>query len=139
MPLIDRSLIRLEISAVLDTITSIQTNTPYPPLKLGGESPISFMANNGAAIDWASRDHNIQQYGYLITLAVNRKAHGAEAAETLLDSVYTDIAQALRDVGAGTNFQFIVMGPGPSRPFFATIDGIPYRIEEIPIVAQGNP
>ena len=75
---------------------------------------------------------------FIATIAINRQAHGAAAAEDVLDGVYTAVLQAIRDTPTGTSYSVLVPAVARSRPYFATVDGLPYRFEEVPIMARSN-
>lgn len=138
MALTNRGLVRAEISALFDSITALQENLAYPPLALEGKSPVLFMHGDGTLPQMLARLSNQFDFFFMATIAINRVAHGGEEAEDLLDTIWTSVIQKVRDNVTGTNYMALTVWSGRSRPFFATVDGIAYRFEEVPIMARSN-
>ena len=138
MSLTDRTLIREEISALFDDITALEKNLPYPPIALEGESPVLYLQAGGTEAVMLSRHANQLDHQFVATIAVNRERHGGAAAEDVLDAVYTAAVQAIRTTPTGTNYMSLVVDEQRSRPYFATVDGVAYRFEEIVITARSN-
>ncbi len=138
MALTDRKLIRAEVSALFDGITELQANYAYPVLELGGLSPVMDMHSDGTRAGMISASVNRFDHYFKLGVYVNRTAHGAEEAENLLDSIYTQIMQECRDHITGTLFMELVVDDERSQPQFAVIDGIPYRLEEIGLYVRSN-
>lgn len=138
MSITDRGTIRAELSALFDGIATIETNLAYPPIALEGASPVLYLQANGTVPTMLARHSNQFDHQFMATIAVNRERHGAAAAESVLDDVYTAVVQAIRDNPTGTSYMSLVMDEQRSRPFFATIDGIAYRLEELFISARSN-
>jgi hypothetical protein len=137
MALTDRKLVRQEISALFNGITEVQENLAYPPLALEGKSPVVWMYGDGTLPQMLARLSNQFDYFFIITIAINRQAHGS-ASEDLLDTIWTKVLQAIRDNVSGTNYSALEAATQRSRPIFAKVDGIPYRFEEIPLMARSN-
>jgi len=136
--LTSRDLVRLEISALFDGIAGLQNNLAYPPIALEGASPVLWLHGDGTVPVMLARNSNQFDYYFIATIAINRQGHGAEVAENLLDSIWTAVIQAIRDNVTGTNYSTLNASPAKSRPYFATIDGLPYRLEEVAIMARSN-
>lgn len=131
----DRTAIRMELATLLAGLPDVQSVYPYPPLGLRGESPIVSVHNDGAEAVFGGVATNIVDCKYVVTIYVNRKAHGAEASENILDGVYRDIVQLIRDNVTGVFYDEVVV-MGSSTPGFAVIDGIPYRYEEVGLLTR---
>lgn len=139
MALTDRSLVRDEIYGAIAAVTAIQNAYNYPPLALEGASPVVWIHNDGTHANFLARNSNQIDHYFVITIAVNRKAHDVSNAEIVLDDVYTSIMQALRDIVVGTNYSALqVRADRRSQAIFGIVDGIPYRFEEIYIMARSN-
>lgn len=140
MALTNRGLVRAEISALFDSISELQQNLAYPPTALNGESPILTMRGDGTTPEMVSANHNQFDHFFIATILVNQAAHGVEGSEDLLDTIYTAVMQKIRDNITGTNFQELVADASQSQAgFLETIDGIPYRYEEVSMFARSNP
>lgn len=140
MAIVDRALVRAEISALFDDIEALEANLAYPPLELSGRSPVVSLHGDGTIPQFLSADYNQFDHFFVATIYVNRRAHGGEMAEALLDAIYTAILQAARDAVTGVHYMEMVAAPGArSRPSFPVIDGIPYRVEEIYLMARSYP
>jgi hypothetical protein len=137
--LTSRQLIRAEISALFDDIDALASNLPYAPLRLGGMSPVLSLRVDGTLPLFVTATVNQFDHYFLATIFVNREAHGAVAADDLLDEIYTAVLQRIRNQVIGTNYMELVASSERSRPDFAIIDGKPYRIEDIPLMARSNP
>lgn len=131
----EREDIRLEVSALFDGITELQANLAYPPLELQGQSPVLSLHVGGTAVEQAA---DFVRYDHLLvaTTYVNREAHGASAAEALLDAVYTAVVDLVAANRSGTYYDQLITAGQRSQPGFATIDGKPYRFEEIYLIAS---
>lgn len=138
MPLTSRELVREEISDLFDSITALQANLSYPPIALEGKSPVLYMHNAGTLPEMMSASSNQFDYFFVLTIAVNRKAHGEAGAETLLDQIWTSVLQKIRDNNSGTNYSVLSVWQEKSKSFFGTVDGVPYRFEEILVMARSN-
>lgn len=134
----DRSVIRAEISALFTSIDALESNLAYPPIALEGASPVLYLQADGTLPTMLALHSNQFDHRFVATIAVNRERHGAAAAESVLDDVYTAVVQAIRDNPTGANYMSLVMDEQRSRPFFATIDGVAYRLEEMFISARSN-
>lgn len=138
MALTNRGLVRAEISALFTSITALQENLAYPPLALEGKSPVLFMQGDGTLPQMLAKLSNQFDFFFVATIAINRVAHGGEEAENLLDDIWTAVLQKIRDNVSGTNYMALVAWQERSRPFFATVDGVAYRFEEVPVMARSN-
>lgn len=138
MALTNRGSVRAEISALFDSITALQENLAYPPLALEGKSPVLFMHGDGTFPQMLAKLTNQFDHFFVVTIAINRVAHGAEEAEDLLDTIWTAVQQKVRDNVTGTTYMALTTWSGRSRPFFATVDGVAYRFEEIPVMARSQ-
>lgn len=138
MALTERNLVRAEISALFAGLTSIQSNLAYPPLSLDGKSPLVYLQNDGTLPVMLARYSNQFDFFFVLTICINRQAHGAAGAEDKLDEVWTDVMQAIRDNVTGTTYTALEAASARSNPFFSTVDGIPYRFEEIVLMARSN-
>jgi len=134
----DRSSVRAEIAALFSDITELQAVYAYPPLQLLGQSPVLTIHGNGSLPRMVSAAVNQFDHHYIISIYVNREAHGAEESENLLDSIFTKVMQAIRDNISGTTFTNIV-ADSRTQPSFAIIDGKQYRVEEISVYTRSNP
>jgi hypothetical protein len=137
--LTNRQLIRAEISALFDDIDALAANLAYAPLRLGGMSPILALRVDGTMPMFVTKTVNQFDHFFLATIFINREAHGAQSADNLLDQIYTTVLQRIRNQVTGTNYMELVASSERSRPDFAIIDGKPYRIEDIPLMARSNP
>lgn len=138
MALTDRTVVRAEISALFTGITAVQENLAYPPLSLDGKSPLLYLHNDGTFPEMLARLSNQFDYFFVLTIAINRQKHGASGGEDKLDEVWTAVLQKIRDTPSGTNYSVLTASSQRSRPSFAIVDGIPYRFEEIFIMARSN-
>lgn len=138
MPLTSRELVREEISDLFDSITALQANLPYPPLALEGKSPLLYIHNSGTLPEMLGAYSNQFDYFFTLTICINRKAHGESASETLLDQIWTSVLQKIRDNNSGTNYSVLSVWQEKSNSFFATVDGVPYRFEDILVMARSN-
>lgn len=138
MPLTSRELVREEISDLFDSITALQANLAYPPLALEGKSPLLYIHNSGTLPEMLGAYSNQFDYFFTLTICINRKAHGESASETLLDQIWTNVLQKIRDNNSGTNYSVLSVWQEKSSSFFATVDGIPYRFEDILVMARSN-
>lgn len=140
MPLANRSLIRAEIAAMLllELAGTAEEVLDQPPLSLRGASPVVSLHAGGTTATFFGADMNQLDHEFIITVYVNREAHG-NTAEDVLDVMYTAVTQAIRDNVTGTNFMELSLSGSASQPAFAVIDGIPYRLEEITVIARSNP
>lgn len=137
MALTARETIRAEISALFDSISEVQDNIAYPPLELKGQSPVISTHTGGTRPTFTSASANEIYHSFVVTVYVNREAHGASGAETLLDQIVMKVLQAIRDDVSGTSYMTLAVS-GRSEPDFAVIDGIQYRVEEITVEARTN-
>lgn len=138
MSITDRAIIRAEISALFDSIAAVEENLPYPPLALEGKSPVLYLHTNGTLPIMLSRHANQVDHQFIITVAINRQRHGADEAENVLDEVWTAVTQAIRTTPTGDSYMSLVMDDQRSQPYFATVDGIAYRFEELYVTARSN-
>ena len=138
MALTERKLVRAEISALFAGLTSVQSNLAYPPLALNGISPLVYLQNDGTLPTMLAYSSNLFDYFFVLTICVNRQAHGDEGAEDALDDVWTDVMQAIRDNVTGSTYTALEAATTRSRPFFAVVDGIPYRFEEVALMVRSN-
>lgn len=138
MALTNRKLVRQEISNLFDGITSLQQNLEYPPIALEGKSPVFYLHSDGTMPLMLAKYSNQFDHFFVGTIAINRQKHGASGAEDLLDTIYTAILQAVRDTPSGTTYMSVEVADRRSSPFFATIDGIGYRLEELYFMARSN-
>lgn len=138
MALTNRKLIRQEISDLFDSVTSLQANLDYPPIALEGKSPVFYMHSDGTLPLMLSLHANQFDHFFVGTIAVNREKHGAQGAEELLDTIYTAILQEVRDTPSGTYYMSVEVADRRSSPYFATVDGIAYRFEELYFMARSN-
>jgi hypothetical protein len=138
MSLTNRTLIREEISALFAGIAALERNLAYPPIALEGESPVLYLQAGGTEAVMLSLHANQLDHQFVATIAVNRERHGGAAAEGVLDVAYTSVLQAIRTTPTGTNYMSLVVDEQRSRPYFATVDGVAYRFEEIVITARSN-
>lgn len=140
MSLTSRKTIREEIAGVFTSaLTAAQEVLDYPPSKLEGKSPVVSLHNGGTTPHFYGKDTNQIDHIFIVTIYINREAHGAEGAEDLLDTLYTAVIQAVRDNVAGTDYSELDVDESQSQPAFSIIDGVPYRTEEIRIMARSNP
>lgn len=139
MALTDRKLIREEISALFDSISAIQENLDHPPITIEGKSPVVSIHADGTLANMVAKNTNEFDHFFRVTIYVNREAHGSADAEDKLDEIYTAIMQEIRDQVTGTNYMELTAAPSRSLPAFQTIDGAPYRVEEVIVVARSNP
>lgn len=139
MALTSRQTVREEVSALFNGITEVQLNAAYPLLALNGQSPVLELRDDGTSPMFVSKSNNQVDHYFKLAIFINREAHGAEAAENLLDTIWTAVMQACRDQVTGTSFMELVVDDQRSQPQFATIDGLPYRFEEISIMTRSNP
>ena len=140
MALTSRQTVREEVSALWDGITELQANYAYPILQLDGSSPLVDLRIVGTRAEFVSRSTNKIDHTFKARIFVNRQAHGgAGGAEDLLDAIWLKMMQACRDNVTGTNFMELVVDDQRSEADFAeTVDGIPYRIEEITLFTRSN-
>ena len=139
MALTDRRLVREEISDLFNDITELQENVDYPVLKLEGKSPVLTTHGDGTQGVWQGRNVSQLDHFFIVTIFINRAAHGDEGAEDLLDKIYSEVMQRLRNNPTGTAYRELEPSSQRSAPAFATIDGIPYRVEELRVMARSNP
>lgn len=137
MALTARETIRAEISALFDSISELQSNVAYPPLELKGQSPVLSLHTGGTSPTFTSASANEIYHQFVVTVYVNREAHGAENSETLLDQIVLKVLQKIRDDVSGTSYMTLEV-KGRSGAQFAEIDGIQYRLEEITLEARTN-
>lgn len=138
MALTNRQTIREEVSSIFDGISQLQANYAYPVLNIEGKSPITTLHGDGTVPKMLSKNANEFDHFFKLTVMVNRKAHGAEEAENLLDTVVTAVFQKVRDNPTGSSFMTLVADVRQTAPQFAIIDGHPYRIEEIGLGVRSN-
>lgn len=138
MALTSRQLIRDEISTLFDGVAALQENLAYPPLALEGKSPLFYLHADGTLPLMLSLNANQFDHYFIGTIAVNREKHGASGAEDLLDTIWTAILQEVRDTPTGTYYMSLDVAANRSRPYFATVDGIAYRFEELYFMARSN-
>lgn len=140
MALTSRQTVREEVSALWDGITELQANYSYPILQLDGSSPIVDIRNGGTRPMFVSKSTNQIDHTFKVRIFVNRLAHGGTGgAEQMLDLIWLKIMQACRDNVTGTSFMELVVDDQRSEADFAeTVDGIPYRIEEITVFTRSN-
>lgn len=138
MSITSRAAIRAELSGLFDDITALEQNLVYPPLALEGKSPVLYIQSAGTAAEMLSRDVNQIDHLFVVTIAVNRERHGGQAAEDVLDAIWTAVVQAVRATPTGTNYMNLSLDSQRSKPYFATVDGIGYRFEELFIMARSN-
>ncbi|MCL4867755.1 MAG: hypothetical protein KJ063_02205 [Anaerolineae bacterium] len=137
MALTNRKDVRLEVSALFEGITAIAVNLPYPPLSLDGVSPLVYLHDDGVAPEMLAAASNQFDFYFVLTLCINRQAYGEAAAEDALDEVWTAVMQAIRDNVTGVTYTALEV-EGRTRPFFALVDGVHYRFEELSLMARGN-
>lgn len=140
MALTSRQTVREEVSALWDGISELQANYAYPILQLDGSSPILDLRIVGTSPMFVSKSTNQIDHYFKVRIFVNRNAHGgAGGAEDMLDLIWLKVMQACRDNVTGTNFAELVVDDQRSEADFAeTVDGIPYRIEEISLFTRSN-
>lgn len=138
MALTSRQLVREEISALFDGVAALQENLAYPPIALEGKSPLFYLHGDGTLPLMLSLNANQFDHFLVGTIAVNREKHGASGAEDLLDSIWTTIVQEVRDAPTGTYYMSLDVAAQRSRPYFATVDGVAYRFEELFFMARSN-
>ena len=136
MALTGIDVILAEVVALFDPLVvdgTLQTNLDFPPLAedLAGQSPILATYYDGTRIKFHGASYSEVRHIWRIALFVNRRGHGNDNAETLTAQIVTKVIQKIRDNVAGTAYDEIALAPGLTRPLFAIIDGIPYRICEI--------
>lgn len=139
MALTSRQTVREEISDLFDDISELQVNYDYPVLKLEGRSPVLTIHSDGTLAEFMGANVTQQDHFFIVTIFVNRQAHGDEACEDLLDVVYTAVMQRLRNNITGSSYSVLEMSGQRSAPLFVTIDGIAYRVEEVRVMARSNP
>lgn len=110
----------------------------YPPLSLQGQSPVVSIHSGGTTPNFHSFNTNLIDHTFVVTIFINREAHGI-TAEDVLDQMYTAVITAVRENITGTDYMELDVAQTPSQPAFAMIDGLSYRIEEITVIARSNP
>ena len=117
------------VAFLISDLTQVDQVLDFPPLEYGGNSPVVSVHDDGVApVDGTWKRWLV---AYKLTVAVNREASGAQAAETLLRQLRKAIFQSLDNHKAGTSYQHL--GIKGTAPDFAldVVDGVNYRTEEV--------
>jgi hypothetical protein len=101
----------------------------YMPVSLRGASKVLVIPSAGGNLDHMSQD--LTNQFYLFNLDVFVKRDGA-SAEDDLDALREAIVAIITANPAGANWSHLQL-LGESRPGFAQISGIPYRVERHPV------
>ena len=128
-----------EVSDLFDSLVGpgqLQANLDHPPLasELEGRSPVHSIHYDGSLPQFGGNRSTQSDHFWRSTLYLNRRGHGSAVTETLMAQLVTAVLQIVRDNVTGTNFDEISLVAGQRiAPAFVEIDGVPYRIVEIPL------
>jgi len=144
MPLISFETILAEVSGLFDPLVAggqLQANLDHPPLasELEGRSPVYSIHYDGSLPKFGGKYVTESDHFWKGTLLLNRRGHGNTNTEILMLQILTAIIQTVRDNVTGTTFDEIAIVSGRRiEPRFIELDGVPYRVCEIPIQTRTN-
>lgn len=128
-----------EVSDLFDGLVTsgdLAANLDHPPLsaELEGRSPVLSLHYDPIGYEFHGNAVNRTVCAFRATLYINRLAHGNSNTETLLGQLVTKVVQAVRNDVTGATYDELSVG-GQVQPSFVEIDGVPYRVAEIPLTS----
>jgi len=136
MTVIARSTIRGAIKTLLDATAKWQATYTSQPKSFGGVSPVATL--HDGPLDWeflaAGYTPDVYKAEIWLTNYVRRGPDDdADAAETMLDTLFAAVAGIVAANRKGTYWTLLDLAP-PTEPDYAMVDGIQYRSERIRLV-----